>query len=203
MFGRRRLMLRGISRVRIAVVATSLVAAGLAMAQARLTESGQALDLAGNPTDPLKLSAGKVVVLVFVRTDCPISNRYAPVIQQMSEHFTGRVAFWLLYPDKTESASSIRKHLRDYRYKLPALRDPQHVWVHRGHVSVTPEIAVFDAIGKLVYHGRIDNLYQGFGRTRSTPTAHELTDAVESTLLGRAPQTAETEAVGCYISDLE
>src|SRR6266850_777554 len=35
----------------------------------------QALDLGGSPKDPLKQTPGKVVVLVFVRTDCPISNR--------------------------------------------------------------------------------------------------------------------------------
>ena len=29
------------------------------------------------------LSPGKVVVMVFLRRDCPISSRYAPVIQQM------------------------------------------------------------------------------------------------------------------------
>ena len=37
----------------------------------------QALDLSGSPKDPQKETPGKVVVLVFVRTDCPISNRHS------------------------------------------------------------------------------------------------------------------------------
>ena len=45
----------------------------------------QALDLSGSPKDPLKETPVKVVVLVFVRTDCPISNRYAPQLQDIAK----------------------------------------------------------------------------------------------------------------------
>ncbi len=39
------------------------------------------LDLSGKVVDPFEMAAGKPVVFIFVRTDCPISNRYAPTIQ--------------------------------------------------------------------------------------------------------------------------
>ncbi|MGC1581608.1 MAG: hypothetical protein WA766_09000, partial [Candidatus Acidiferrales bacterium] len=45
--------------------------------------SETALDLNGKSVDPLKAAPGKIVVLIFVRTDCPISNRYAPAIQRI------------------------------------------------------------------------------------------------------------------------
>jgi hypothetical protein len=39
-------------------------------------------------------------VLVFVRTDCPISNRYAPELRRLQDRFAPRgMAFWLVYPD--------------------------------------------------------------------------------------------------------
>ena len=57
-----------------------------------------AVDLAGNPLDPLKASPGKAVILIFVRTDCPISNRYAPTIQQLSVEYAAKASFWLVYP---------------------------------------------------------------------------------------------------------
>src|SRR4029077_12954993 len=66
--------------------------------QSNLPES-----LSGTTVDPLKLSEGRVVVMLFVRTDCPISNRYAPTIQRLSEKFRGRTNFWLVYPDAAES----------------------------------------------------------------------------------------------------
>ena len=160
-------------------------------------------DLAGNPVDPLKSAGGRVVVLVFVRTDCPVSNRYAPLIQKLSTEHAGKAAFWLIYPSKLESAEAIRKHEREYGYKIPALRDPQHVLVKGSQVQITPEVAVFDAGRHLVYHGRIDNLYEDIGRARSAATTHELEDAISAALSGKNAAVEATHAVGCYISDLE
>jgi hypothetical protein len=107
-----------------------------------------------------------------------------------------------VYPDKKASAASIRKYLQDYGYKLPALRDPQRALVQQSRVQVTPEVAVFDARSRLVYHGRIDNWYADFGRSRPAPTTHDLDDAIRATLSGKPPALGVTDAVGCYISDL-
>ena len=161
-----------------------------------------ALHLDGTPADPFLENAGKPVVLLFVRTDCPISNRYAPLIQRISSHYAARVAFSLVYPGRTTSAERIRQHESDYGYKLPALRDPEHALVLQAQVRVTPEAAVFDANHRLVYHGRIDNLYAEVGRARPAATTHELDDAIEAALNGKAPPP-NTPAVGCYIADLE
>jgi len=163
----------------------------------------QVLDLAGKSVDSFKASSGKLVVLVFIRTDCPISNRYAPTIQLLSAQYERQAAFWLVYPDKAESPAAIQKYLSDYRYQLPALRDPQHALVKRSLVQVTPEAAVFDSRGQLAYHGRIDNWYQSFGRSRAAPTTHELEDAIRATLSGSRPEITASNGVGCYISDLE
>ncbi|MGB8456754.1 MAG: hypothetical protein WCE50_03490, partial [Candidatus Acidiferrum sp.] len=112
-------------------------------------------------------------------------------------------SFWLVYPSKAESAEVIRKHDREYGYKIPALRDPQKVLVKESQAQITPEAAVFDARGHLVYHGRIDNLYQDIGRSRTVATTHELEDAIEAALSGKTLAVNTAHAVGCYISDLE
>lgn len=162
-----------------------------------------ALDLDGKRVDPLQSKTGRLVVLVFVREDCPVSGRYAPTIQRISAEHRKDARFYLVFPDKSELPSDIRKYLRDFRYSIPGLRDPMHALVKQAHAQVTPEAAVFDAKGALVYHGRIDNLYQTFGRARSEPTTHELEDAIQAALAGRAPATKEVAGVGCYISDLQ
>jgi hypothetical protein len=184
------------------LVAAILAAFSLAPFFALFSAQNSALALDGTPADPFQKSPGKIVVLVFVRTDCPISNRYAPGIQGISAKHEGKTAFWLVYPDKSESAEKIRQHEREYRYKLPALRDPQRALVKLSQVRVTPEVAVFDLSHHLTYHGRIDNLYQDFGRARRAPTTHELEDAIQAAVTGHAPP-ASTPGVGCFISDLE
>lgn len=174
----------------------------LSAAVISLAAQNSAVDLGGVPADPLQAAPGKVVVLVFVRTDCPVSNRYAPVIQRMSAKYSGKAVFWLVYPDKTASAEDIRKHQHEYGYTLQALRDPQHALVKLSRVQVTPETAVFDASHRLIYHGRIDDLYRDLGRARTSPTTHELDDAIQAALSGKTPP-ANAAGVGCYISDLE
>jgi len=162
-----------------------------------------ALDLDGKSQDPFAGASGRVVVLVFLRTDCPVSNRYAPAIQQIAERYRRESQFFLVFPAKAESAQVVRKYINDYEYKLPALRDPRHVLVKQAHAQITPEAAVFDKRGTLVYHGRIDNLYGDFGRSRPAPTTHELDDAIQAAFKGTPVAVSETSGVGCYISDLQ
>jgi len=168
-----------------------------------ITAGQQALDLGGSPKDPLKETPGKAVVLVFVRTDCPISNRYAPLLQEMSVKYGSEAAFWLVFPDKNESPESIRSYLQEFNYKLPALRDTEHSLVKKSGAKVTPEVAVFNSKRALVYHGRIDDLYREFGKARRAATTHELADAIEAASKGAAPPSAAAEGVGCFISDLK
>lgn len=162
-----------------------------------------ATDLEGKALDPFRAAQGKVVVLIFVRTDCPISNRYAPIIQKLGMQHGNKTAFFLVYPDKKETADSIRKHDREFGYTFAALRDPQHILVKQSQAQITPEGAVFDAEHRLVYHGRIDNLYEDFGHARKTATTHELDDAIQAAIHGKSMNAQATPAVGCYISDLE
>jgi len=75
--------------------------------------------------------------------------------------------------------------------------------VKQSAAQITPETAVFNAKGQLVYHGRIDNLFEDFGHTRKQATTHELADAVEAATAGKSVSASATPAVGCYISDLE
>jgi thiol-disulfide isomerase/thioredoxin len=196
--GERLQTLRTLSRVLFAIVVLCLV-------WSPLTSSSQSLatDLEGKPADPFRAAQGKVVVLIFVRTDCPVSNRYAPTIQQLSAHNTDKAAFFLVYPSKKETSETIRKHDRDFGYALAALHDPQHILVKQSQAQITPEAAVFDANRRLVYHGRIDNLYEDFGHARKTATTHELADAIRAAIAGRTINGNATPAVGCYISDLE
>lgn len=168
-----------------------------------VAEKTFAEDMDGKPLDPFAASGGRVVALLFVRTDCPISNRYAPLLQKLSEKFRDKADFWLVYPDREQTASQIKTHLQDFHYSIPALRDVRHALVKRSQATVTPEAAVFDSSGRLVYHGRIDNWYEDFGRSRAAATKHELDDAISAALNGKTFAPDHAAAVGCYISDLK
>ncbi len=195
--------MRSLLSHRLLLLPTLLILGAFLFGAGNCVYAQSPLDLNGKSADPLAAPVGKPVVLVFVRTDCPISNRYAPLLQKLHSAYSAKANFWLVYPDKHISSQQIRDHLRQFGYTLGALRDPAHVLVKRSSVSITPEAAVFDGHGKLVYHGRIDNWYEDAGRSRPAATTHELQSVLDAVIAGKPAPLLTAPAVGCYISDLE
>ncbi len=156
---------------------------------------------AGAGGDPLADTAGKkAIVLLFIARDCPISNSYAPEIKRIVARYTPqKVAFTLVYADPDTSLAAARQHAKEYGYTCPLLLDPAHRLARRAGATVTPEAAVFAPGGRLLYRGRIDDLYLGFGRRRDAATRHDLRDALDAVLNGWPVPTAKTQAIGCFI----
>lgn len=149
-------------------------------------------------------TAAHVRVLLFVRTDCPITNRYAPELQRIDKEFAGRgVEFWMVYPDPAETLGAIHEHLGQYHFPGEPLRDPGHELVKRARATVAPEAAVFDAEGRLIYHGRIDDLWVSPGKARAAAREHDLEDAISAALAGKRPPRQEAPAIGCSIADVQ
>jgi hypothetical protein len=165
--------------------------------------NGVVLDLDGHSVSPLADHDSKAVVLIFVSTDCPVANRYAPEIGRLCDTYRSKkVAFWLVYADPSEGPAKIRKHLNDFHHKAAAVRDPEHRLVERCGATKTPEAVVFSA-GARVYRGRIDDRYTDYGKSRSAATQHDLQEALDAVLAGRPVKTPITKTIGCYIPDAE
>ena len=183
--------------------------AGVSACHGPEVDSGRAaeplalLDLAGRRIEPLEGSVAAATVFLFLRTDCPISNRYAPEIRRLHDRFApAGVSFWMVYPDPDEPLPAIRQHLAEYEYPGRAARDPEHALVARAQATVTPEAAVF-VDGELLYRGRIDDRFVDFGKSRASATTHDLADALEAIIEGQPVPEPRTRAVGCFIPDLE
>lgn len=143
----------------------------------------------------------KATVLIFTRTDCPISNRYAPEIQRLYRKYSAEgIDFRLVYPERDLSSDAMERHRREFGYAMPAVLDPTHQYVARARVRATPEAAIF-AGGQLVYHGRIDDRYVDLTRTRQRAERHDLEAALEALIAGKPLSIHETPAIGCSIED--
>jgi hypothetical protein len=158
------------------------------------------LDMENQRVNPFESHESKAIVFFFVRTDCPISNRYAPEIERLAERYADKgIAFWLVYPEASATVGEIQQHQREYHLRLPALRDPRHALVRLVEVKVTPEAAVFSTEGHEVYRGRIDDRYVDFGKERPAPTTHDLDEVLKRVIGGRPVAKSVTRAIGCYI----
>ncbi len=148
----------------------------------------------------------QTVVLLFTRTDCPISNRYAPEVTRLQRQYSPRgVRFWLVYPDPASTPAQREAHRIEYGYRIPAIPDPDHRLVARAAALVTPEAAVFIRNGeswKRVYRGSIDDRYTDFGKYRPAPQHRHLAEALDNILAGQSVKVRDTKSIGCAIADL-
>lgn len=186
-------------RLALAALVSTLLLVPLKAAPA----SVHLFDVDGRVVDPfLAAEQAPAIVFLFASVDCPISNRYAPVVQRLHKTFSEKgVVFWLVYPNPADSPEAIREHVKAFSYPVHALRDPKHELVKLAQVSITPEAALFDRQRTLAYHGRIDDRYVSLGIERPAATRHDLAEALTAVLSGQAPREATAQAVGCYIAD--
>ena len=145
-----------------------------------------------------------VRVLLFIRSDCPISKRYAPELTRIAREFEPRgVHFELVFPDPSENEHSIGAAVSEYHFPGTPVLDPKHVLVREAHADTAPEAAVFSTSGTLAYHGRIDDRYVDIGKSRPEAKVHDLQDAITAVLEGRPVRQPVTKAVGCSLADIE
>jgi hypothetical protein len=144
---------------------------------------------------------GSLGVLLFVSSDCPVSNGYAPEIQRLCDVAkTKGGACTLVYEDPSIDAAQVRKHRDEYRYRgIPAVIDSDHAIAGRAKATITPEALVLTSAGVVKYRGRVDDKYVALGQQRRVVTSHDLADAIDAVVAGRPVPRAETQAVGCFI----
>jgi hypothetical protein len=185
------------SRIRALVLIVVATLAGSAAA-APLLVAG----LDGKQHEPLRAGENRAIALVFVTRECPLANRYAPEIQRIYDDYAKRgIAFYLVYVDRDVTVATAQQHAREYRYRLPALLDPDHRLVKRVAAAVTPQAVVLAPSGKPLYRGRIDDRYVDPGRARPQPTTRDLRLALAAILAGKPVPNPVTRAVGCVIAD--
>jgi hypothetical protein len=190
-------------RLSVLVLSTALVVS--------VAAASDPLQFRGVNGEALALFApkGKVSAMFFVASDCPISNWYAPTIQQVCRDYAARgVDCTLVYEDvdlgQTPAAldATVRTHLREYRYdSIVAAVDRTRVVAKRAKATITPQVVLVDPSGAIRYRGRIDNAYADLGRPRQHVTSHDLRVSLDAMLAGRPVPKPETEALGCYIAD--
>lgn len=144
----------------------------------------------------------KARVLIFTTIECPISNRYAPEIARLHDEFERQgITFSLVFANPADTQEAIDAHVKRFGYRMPSVRDPQHVLVKKTGVTIAPEAAVLDANGRVLYRGRIDDRYVSFGVDRPAPTRRDLRDALLHIVAGQPVRVSQTQAIGCALSD--
>jgi peroxiredoxin len=159
-------------------------------------------DVDGKSHAPLAQKDSKATVLFFLMPDCPISNAYAPEIERICQAYAKKgVTAFIVHADPDTTAEDAKKHAREHKLTASVLLDPTHRLVKRTGVKTAPEVAVVGPDGKTLYHGRIDDWYVDYGKRRAEPTKHDLRDALDNVLAGKAVAAPTTTALGCPLPE--
>lgn len=137
---------------------------------------------------------GDVTVLVFVSTQCPVSNDYNERMNALYKDYSGKgVKFIFLNANSNETPAEIAEHAKA-KFSFPVYKDPGNAVADRFAAQVTPETYVIDKEGVLRYRGSIDDQ-----RNEARVQMKGLRLALDSVLAGKTVETAQTKAFGCTI----
>jgi peroxiredoxin len=145
---------------------------------------------------------GDAAVLVLVQwcNHCPYAQAWEGRLNAIQGEYAGRgvriVAISsndaVRHPE--DSFEEMRRRAESRGFTFEYLYDESQAVARALGSQRTPEVYAFDAARRLVYHGAIDD-----SRDETSVTAHHLRDALDAVLDGRAPDVAETPAVGCSV----
>lgn len=171
-------------------------------AQAGAIKEFALTDAGGKKHTRAQWKGKKAIVLIFLGTDCPVSNFYAPEYSRLAKAFAARgVLFYGIHPDPEVTAADAAKHAREYRLTFPVLLDPTHLVSRPAGVEVVPSAVLLDPEGKILYRGRIDDRYTAEGVRREAPTKRDLEEALKAVLDGKAPPSAGSKGYGCPLPE--
>lgn len=144
-------------------------------------------------------AAGNLTVLVFLAVDCPISQKYIPVLNAIQKKYENSPVRFEGLITGSVKARDLEKFSSEYAILFPLKTDKDLLCARQMSAEVTPEVFVFDDKCEIKYRGAIDNWFYDLGGYRKESTEDYLIDAVDALLKGNDPEVRTTKAIGCLI----
>jgi len=143
----------------------------------------------------------KGTLVIFSCNHCPWAQAWEERIVAIGNEYPGKGIGVAVVnsndPAKNpdDSFDQMKSRAKERGMSYPYLYDASSDVARAFQAEHTPEAFLFDASGKLVYHGAIDDN----AKDAEHVTAHYLRDALDAVLAGQDVPTAETKALGCGI----
>ena len=139
------------------------------------------------------------VVVMFISTECPVSNSYNERMVELYKTYLRRgIGFLAINSNSGESIDEIARHSKNHGFEFPVLKDWNNVIADKFDALVTPETYLIDSAGVLRYHGRIDD-----SPRMAKVKEHDLQDVLDAYLAGKPLPKREARALGCTIKRVD
>ncbi|GAB4136368.1 MAG: hypothetical protein Fur0041_10830 [Bacteroidia bacterium] len=148
-----------------------------------------------------ELKTDKGLLVIFSCNTCPyvvVSEKRIQNIQALAQRMNIGIAMINSNEakrDADDSKDAMKKYAAEQKYTAPYLIDVNSALADAFGATRTPECFLFDASGKLVYHGAIDDSV----KDESAVKKHYLSDAMAAVAKGKPVAEQNTVSVGCTI----
>jgi thiol-disulfide isomerase/thioredoxin len=178
------------------VVSTLSLRAGEAV---RKVENFTLEDYNGVKHSLAEFKSSKAIVLMFIATQCPVSNAYNERMVALQKDYAAKgVTFIGINANKQEGVDEVKKHAKEHGFEFTILKDWNNVVADKLGASVTPETYVLNSNFELLYHGRIDD-----SQRENKVSSRDLRSALDLVLAGKPVPVQETKAFGCSIKRVQ
>lgn len=143
----------------------------------------------------------KGTLVVFTCNHCPFAkaweSRIVEIGNQAQKNGVGVIAINSNDPKvaAADGYEAMQARAKEKGFQFPYTVDDTSNVARAFGAARTPEIYLFDASGKLVYHGAVDDNSEDAAAVQQ----HYLRDAVDNLVAGKPLTVAETKALGCSI----
>lgn len=148
-----------------------------------------------------ELQGEKASVLIFLSTECPISNGYIPAMNHLAADYMQQgVKLVGINSNEGPSLKNLAAHRKEFDITFPVLKDAGAVVADNLKVGHCPEAVILDVEGKVRYRGRIDDRYSRRGGAANDVQRFDLAVALQEVLAETPVTISETKVVGCPIA---
>jgi peroxiredoxin len=153
----------------------------------------------GKPVMLHSLKDKSAVVAVFLSFECPVSNSYVPVLNELAARFKDKKVRFLVIVPTRDGAAELARQAKEYHLACPVYTDAGLTAARAFGAKTVPEAFVLDGKFTPRYRGRIDDSYLRRLQKKPSTEHHDLRDAIEAVLAGKPVREAVTTPVGCPI----
>jgi thioredoxin-related protein len=143
----------------------------------------------------------KGLLVMFSCNTCPVVRAYQSRTNEVCKYAKDKQIGVILlnsneaYRNNGDSYSDMKSYASKQSYNWPYVVDDNSAMANAFGASRTPECFLFNADGKLVYHGAIDDNQNGPDEV----TRKHLVVAMDEMLAGKDVSVKKTRSVGCNI----
>jgi thiol-disulfide isomerase/thioredoxin len=147
----------------------------------------------------------KGLLVIFTCNTCPVVKKYQTRLNEVCKYALGNGVGVIMinsneaYRDNGDSYDDMKEYAKASGFDWNYVVDNKSTMANEFGATRTPENFLFNADGKLVYHGAVDDNQNG----GDAVTRKHLRIAIDELLAGKEISMKNTRSVGCNIKRVE